>query len=252
MQSYKSKIITQERRCHLKLLLEKITLDPNQIILITKKESFYLQILNEALTHTSAQESINHERLEFLGDAVLRLSASEFIEKSYPSMSVGNRSALRAQLVSDKWLTKVGKEIEIEKVFIVGSKALKDSSALSTLQAEATEALIGALYECLNDIKVIERWLTPYWEKESSKVLADPHKQNPKSALQEWSQRQGLPIPMYELVEISQEHGNPKRFFCKVKVQTRPLAEGWGGSRKEAEKEAAKAALNKLDDLASN
>lgn len=74
-----------------------------------------LAILNEALTHTSAQEKINHERLEFLGDAVLRLAASEYIELNFPHMDVGERSALRAQLVSDRWLAEVGQRIGIEK-----------------------------------------------------------------------------------------------------------------------------------------
>jgi ribonuclease-3 len=56
--------------------------------------------LDEALTHTSAGLVIHHERLEFLGDAVLRLAASEFLERHYPQLSVGQSSALRAQLVT--------------------------------------------------------------------------------------------------------------------------------------------------------
>ena len=63
-----------------------------------------LQRLDEALTHTSAGLCLNHEKLEFLGDAVLRLAASEFLEQHYPNLSVGQSSALRAQLVSDRWL----------------------------------------------------------------------------------------------------------------------------------------------------
>ena len=60
-----------------------------------------LRIINEALTHSSMGKEINHEKLEFLGDAVLRLSASEFIENYFQRLSVGERSELRAQIVSD-------------------------------------------------------------------------------------------------------------------------------------------------------
>ena len=60
-----------------------------------------LRIINEALTHSSMSRDINHEKLEFLGDAVLRLSASEFIENNFQRLSVGERSELRAQIVND-------------------------------------------------------------------------------------------------------------------------------------------------------
>ena len=62
--------------------------------------------LEHALTHTSAGRAYNHEQLEFLGDAVLRLAASEFLEDSQPQLTVGERSRLRAQLVSDRWHMK--------------------------------------------------------------------------------------------------------------------------------------------------
>tara|TARA_B100000214_G_scaffold367456_1_gene337616 strand:+ start:121 stop:870 length:750 start_codon:yes stop_codon:yes gene_type:complete len=208
-----------------------------------------LMIINEALTHTSFNNSINHERLEFLGDAVLRLAATNFIEKRFFKMTVGEKSSLRSHLVSDKWLTKVGKELNIEKVFLVGKKAEHDLSALSTLQAEATEALIGAIYECLDNLNPIIQLLNKFWEIESKKVLADPHKYNPKSALQEWTQSNNLKIPIYLVEEISKEHGNPKRFVCEVKVSKDIYARGWGGSHKDAEKEAAKNVLKKITQL---
>ena len=58
---------------------------------------------NQALIHSSGDKSNNYEKLEFFGDAVLRLAASNFIDKKYPQMSVGERSELRAQIVSDEW-----------------------------------------------------------------------------------------------------------------------------------------------------
>ena len=245
-------IITSSRKKRLVELIEKMNIDRNSIEKIKEDHSDKINLLNEALTHTSSNSLINHERLEFLGDAVLRLAATEFIENNFPSMEVGNRSALRSQLVSDKWLAKVGKRMDIDKVFLLGNKASKDTSAIETFRSESTEALIGAIYECLQSLQPIHQWLTTYWEEESELVLANPHKNNFKSALQEWSQKRGLNLPEYEVNELSQEHGNPKRFFCKVHLDGEKLGQGWGGSRKDAEKKAAKNALDSMESRTEN
>ena len=79
--------------------------------IIKKQNNSVIKDFNQALTHSSNDKIINYEKLEFFGDAVLRLAASNFIEKKYPQMSVGERSELRAQIVSDEWLTKLGKKL---------------------------------------------------------------------------------------------------------------------------------------------
>tara|TARA_B100000700_G_C14869596_1_gene772747 strand:- start:83 stop:832 length:750 start_codon:yes stop_codon:yes gene_type:complete len=203
--------------------------------------------IHESLIHSSADSQINYEKLEFLGDAVLRLIASDFIKNKYPKLNVGERSELRSHLVSDQWLEQVGEKINIQNILIIGKKALKDTSAKATIKAEATEALIGALYESLAILEPISNWLTPFWEEKSKEVLTDPHKKNYKSALQEWSQSKGLSIPKYTTIEKDEKHGNLKRFFCNVYIKDRQIAEGWGKSIKQAEKDAAKQALKYLD-----
>ncbi len=204
-----------------------------------------LEHLDEALTHTSTGLSRHHEQLEFLGDAVLRLAASDFIESEHPQMPVGERSALRAQLVSDRWLADLGKAIGIELLLKLGSKASGDLAARATLRAEHCEALIGAIYRISGKVSPVQTWLTPYWRQTSRDVLADPHRGNSKSALQEWTQAQGLGLPSYICKEISQRHGDPRRFHCQVFIQDQssPTAEAWGGSRRQAEQRAANAAM---------
>ena len=202
-----------------------------------------LEHLNEALTHTSTGLARHHEQLEFLGDAVLRLAASDFIESEHPQMPVGERSALRAQLVSDRWLAELGTEIGIEVLLQVGSKASGDQAARRTLRAEHCEALIGAIYRITGKIRPVQAWLTPYWQQTTLEVLADPHRGNSKSALQEWTQAQGLGLPTYECAEVNKRHGDPRRFHCKLFIHDKQAAEAWGGSRRQAEQEAAKAAL---------
>ena len=213
----------------------------------TKKKIKNILYINESLTHSSASREINYENLEFLGDAVLRLVASDFIKNKYPCMQVGERSELRSHLVSDQWLEEVGKEIDIKSVLIIGKNALRDKSATATIQAEATEALIGALYESLTILEPIKDWLIPFWDDKSKEVLADPHRKNYKSALQELTQSKGLSIPIYKTIEIDKKHDNPKRFFCTVYIKNQSIAEGWGKSMKQAEKDAANKALKSLD-----
>ena len=77
--------------------------------IIRTQNILVIQDFNQAFIHSSEDKIENYEKLEFFGDAVLRLAASNFIEKKYPQMSVGERSELRAQIVSDDWLIKLGK-----------------------------------------------------------------------------------------------------------------------------------------------
>jgi len=209
-----------------------------------------LSLVEQALTHVSARRSKNFERLEFLGDAVLRLAATEFIDHHYPDLPVGSCSSLRAQLVSDRWLAQLGEQLQLDSLLVLGPKALGDAAAQATLQADATEALIGAIYSgCGNNLAPIHQWLTPHWQQTTSDVLAKPHLFNGKSILQELSQAEGLGLPNYITTEQSCRHGDPERFKSHVQVGKRLSAEGLGRSRKEAEQNAAAEAVHCLQEL---
>jgi len=206
-----------------------------------------LALVDQALTHISSGRARNLERLEFLGDAVLRLAATEFIDRHHADLAVGACSNLRAQLVSDRWLADVGSALGIDQHLLLGRHAQGDRSAESRLQADATEALIGALYSALGDLEAIHRWLIPHWRATAEVVLATPHQFGGKTALQEWSQGQGLGPPHHATEECSRQHGDPERFRCRVSIQDQDLAEAKGRSRKEAEQNAATAALQALE-----
>ena len=211
-----------------------------------------LNLVDEALIHVSAGQSKNFERLEFLGDAVLRLAATEFIDQHYPALPVGRCSSLRAQLVSDRWLAQLGEQLQLDSLLVLGPKALGDAAARATLQADATEALIGAIYSGSgNNLEPIHQWLTPHWQQTTAEVLATPHLFNGKSILQEWSQAEGLGLPDYTTTEQSTRHGDPERFKSHVQVGTRLSADGFGRSRKEAEQNAAAEAVQRLQDVGS-
>jgi ribonuclease-3 len=205
-----------------------------------------IENFNEALTHSSEDKKINYEKLEFFGDAVLRLAASDFIEKKYPQMSVGERSELRAQIVSDEWLTKLGKKIEIEKLIVKGPKALGDENSKDTIIAESTEALIGALFKCFNSINEVNLWLDDIWQEDAKIFLKAPYKFKSKTVLQEWCQSKGFDLPLYKITELSQKNGDPKRFSCEIFIEGLKESSAFGKSHKQAETNAARVLIEKF------
>ena len=214
--------------------------------MIRTKNISVIQNFNQAFIHSSEDKILNYEKLEFFGDAVLRLAASNFIEKKYPQMSVGERSELRAQIVSDEWLTKLGKKIDVEKLLIKGPKALGDENSKNTIIGEATEALIGAIYNSFNSIEEVNLWLDDIWEEDSKIFLQAPYKFKSKTALQEWCQSKGFDLPIYKIIEVSKKNGDPKRFFCDIFINGSKESSGFGKSHKQAETHAAKVLIEKL------
>tara|TARA_Y100000813_G_scaffold191484_1_gene168523 strand:+ start:112 stop:879 length:768 start_codon:yes stop_codon:yes gene_type:complete len=214
-------------------------------ILKTKNQS-KIENFHEALIHSSDNNIVNYEKLEFFGDAVLRLAASNFIDTNYMNMSVGDRSELRAQIVSDDWLTKLGKKINIDNVIIKGSKAIGDENSKDTIIAEATEALIGALYKCFNSIREINIWLDDIWIKESELFLRAPYRFNAKSALQEWCQSKGFDLPTYKIQEVSKNNSKLKRFSCEIYINGSKESSSFGKSHKKAEKDAARILIERF------
>lgn len=225
--------------------------------------------IDEALCHSSLGEPRNHERLEFLGDAVLRLAATEFLRREHGGLRVGEQSALRGQLVSDRWLAALAQTSGVDRVARLGPMAGGDAAGRATVMAESTEALLGGIYLAwggpAGGLEPLIRWLTPHWRETAAAVLADPHRQNWKSALQEWSQGQGFGLPRYSCEEKSMAHGDPQRFFCTVTFNSgpprqpanpgagqgrvssaAPPGQGWGGSRRQAEQAAARDCLRSV------
>ena len=160
-------------------------------------------------------------------------------------MSVGKRSELRSQIVSDEWLIKVGKKIDIDKVIIKGSKALGDENSKNTIIGEATEALIGALYKCFNSIQEVNLWLDDIWEQDSEIFLKTPYKFKSKTVLQEWCQSKGFDLPVYKIIEVSKINGDPKRFSCDIYIEGIRESSALGKSHKQAETNAARVLIEK-------
>lgn len=209
-----------------------------------------LQPLHTALTHTSAGLEVNHEELEFLGDAVLRLACAEFLEQNHPNLSVGERSAFRAQLVSDRWLAELAAELQLDGLIKQGSATAADTTARATVRAECCEALVGAVYLAWGGadggLHAVRQWLDPQWQRSCLELASDPHRHNWKSALQELTQAQQAGLPSYSTTEENSNHGDQRRFRSVVSVNAKEQGCGWGPSRRLAEQDAAREALEQL------
>jgi ribonuclease-3 len=181
---------------------------------------------------------------------VLRLVCAEFLEDRNPALAVGERSSLRAQLVSDRWLAELAQRLELNSLIHKGSSAISDRAAQATIGAECCEALVGAIYVCWGGsqggLDAVRRWLDPHWQRSCLELEADPHLHNWKSALQEWSQATLGELPRYQNEERNRSHGNPERFISRVFFAQKQYGQGAGPSRRDAEQQAAKAALAKI------
>ncbi len=196
-------------------------------------------LLDQALTHASASTQRNNERLEFMGDAVLRLAAAEFLMERYPNATVGELSALRSHLVSDQTLTKIAEELELERFLQVSSAAAGDLAARPTRLADALEAILAVLYLSTASLKLVRPWLDPHLISRVESLIQNPAQHNPKTALQELIQKHYKSLPEYRTLEVSTAHGDPERFQSEVWFREQHLGTGRGASRKSAEQAAA-------------
>lgn len=197
-----------------------------------------------ALTHPSYTKEqnlpydTNYERLEFLGDAVLKLIASDILFNLYPDYTEGNLSKIRSIVVSDNILSQIAHEIGLCDLIILANHEKKQGLAnLESVCACAFEAVLGAYYldnkfEYL--IPYLKRVLMPYIED----VDKNFEKFNAKALLQEYTQSLTKEIPVYRLVaETGPDHN--KIFTIEVLYKNDVIASGSGKTKKEAEQHAA-------------
>ncbi len=196
-------------------------------------------LLRQALTHPSLGHGHN-QRLEFLGDAVLELCVSEQIYKKHPEMQEGAMTRLRQKLVREEKLAQAAREIKLgEQLLMDRSCALTGGRDNPSVLCDAFEAVLAAVY------------LDGGLEEARAMVLrligdcAESGENDPKSALQEYLQGKGRPMPVYETLS---EEGPPhdRIFTAAVLVDGKETARGKGTSKKRAEQEAAFAALRRI------
>ncbi len=201
-------------------------------------------LLRRALTHASVrsqrEKSDDNERLEFLGDRVLALGIAELLVEMDPEATEGELARRFNRLVRREACARVARDLDLGDALILStSEADSGGRNKDTILADACEALLGAMFvEAGFDVaRNVVRQLWMPLIGDAPRGTADP-----KSALQEWAQGQGLPLPEY--VEIGRDGpDHAPRFTAQVRVGRHSPAEGVGASKRAAEQAAATALL---------
>lgn len=221
------------------------------------------ELLDRALTHSSAIPELrgateeagialqptDNERLEFLGDAVLELLASEYLLANFPEWSEGQLSKSRARIVNASSLEAAARRLRLGEHLRLGRGEEKTGGReKQTLLADAFEAVVAAVYldSGLGAARsVLRRVLFEQALEERGERISESDR---KSALQEFLQARGQPPAEYRLAgESGPDH--QKLFQIEVWINGECMARGEGSTKKEAEQRAARLALEQLEQM---
>ena len=208
--------------------------------------------LDQALTHKSFIYETNHpekganEVLEFLGDSVLNLAVSYLLFLKSPDAQEGTLSMMRSQLVKRSSLAFLSKELQLEGYLLLGkSQQLNGGTQKSSILANTYEALVGAIFMDSGfdqALDVVKGHFETYLQTNTPPELFNDF----KSLLQIYSQQFHGVSPQYRVMnESGPDHD--KRFQASVIIGDEVKGLGWGKSKKEAEREAAKNAMEEMN-----
>ena len=210
-----------------------------------------LGLLTEALTHRSylnehrEYTGSHNERLEFLGDAVLELAATDFLFKKFPTKPEGELTAYRASLVNTVSLAETSQALGVNTYLLLSKGESKDTGrARDVILADAFEAIIGAVY-LDQGFAAAEAFIAKNLYGKIDEVIKNRSYQDAKSRFQEIAQEKQSATPSYETFsEVGPDHD--KRFTVGVFIGSSEIARGEGQSKQEAEQSAAEAGLDKM------
>ena len=207
-----------------------------------------ITLLQNALTHSSYANEHWHdslksnERLEFLGDSILGMVVAQYLYQNFPTRPEGELTRMRADMVCEQALAAIANRLELGQHLLLGHGEEQGGRSRSSILADAVESVIAASFlDGGMDAarKIIDRF-----------VLCDVpvtrmHNADYKTALQEQVQKKKNQVISYTLVGQSGPDHN-KRFTVAVSVNGTVVGQGEGSSKKRAEQDAARAAMEKL------
>lgn len=203
-------------------------------------------LLTRSMTHSSyahEHHTISNERLEYIGDAVLDLIIADYLYRKDAHATEGVMTKTRAQYVNEKALVVYAKKAHLDRYLMLGIGEEKSGGRMrDALLADAFEAFLGAIFldKGLSEVyKVTEAIVIPELENPQSEIYQDY-----KSELQEMVQSDHRQLSYQVFKEEGPSHN--KRFFVRVYMETILMGEGEGTTKKQAEQNAAKKALDKL------
>lgn len=203
-----------------------------------------------ALTHRSCGKR-NNERLEFLGDSILNFVIAEDLYARFPEAREGDLSRLRAGQVKGETLAEIARELGFGDYLRLGSGELKSGGyRRDSILADSVEAVIGAIY-LDSDMDTVRAYILSWYQERLDKIDLKKTQKDSKTRLQEFLQSRRHALPEYELVKVEGEaHNQTFYILCHVALWDQPT-QGVGNSRRQAEQEAARAALEKLQEKTS-
>lgn len=209
------------------------------------------KLFEKALTHSSYTRendlsiTENYERLEFLGDAVLKLCISEILYKQYENYAEGELTKIRSIVVSDTTLAAIAEKIGLSELIILGKQEERTGGRdRKSILACAFESILGA-YFLENQYNKISEFLQKVLKENITDVDKNFEKFNAKAVLQEYTQSINKTTPAYVVIqEKGPEHD--KVFSVEVSFNNEVVAQGSGKTKKEAEQDAAFKACKKL------
>lgn len=214
-----------------------------------------LELLNQAFIHTSyTNESglsaeLSYEKLEFYGDAVLKLVVSDFLYNEFPSYTEGTLTKLRAEVVSDKNIFNYALSLGFEDLILLGRNEKKQGGAKKeSILACAYEALLGAIFIEYKDLgyKKAYDFLKENFFLDIISIEKKLTTLNPKAILQEYTQGINHKLPEYRIIK-EEGKAHDKTFFVEVTFNDEVIGVGCAKSIKNAQQEAAKDAIKKLN-----
>ncbi len=205
-------------------------------------ELFQRALTHKSIAHNSAE--LSNERLEFLGDAILDSVIAEMLFRRYPEEDEGHLTKIKSKIVSRRTLSLIGEEMQIGKVLRYNKGR---SIKMATIEGNAFEALIGALYldagyqraqESINN-HILRKYI------DLNQILEEEI--DFKSKLFIWSQKNHLPLEFEVLEEVNQ--GASWNYLVRVMINNQEFGRGSGSSKKKAEQAAAKETLELMGEV---
>jgi ribonuclease-3 len=200
------------------------------------------ELLTQALTHRS-MGGAHYERLEFLGDSLLGMFIAEALFNQFPKASEGDLSRMRATLVRGQTLAELAREFELGDHLLLGPGELKSGGfRRDSILADAVEAIIAAAY-IDSGVDACKNLVLSWYASRLQQIEPGNNQKDPKTQLQEWLQGRRLPLPVYEVLEVTgQAHNQKFTMSCQVEgVEQQSV--GSGTSRRKAEQDAAQKTL---------
>ncbi len=208
------------------------------------------ELLGTALRHSSACERRvdSNERLEFLGDAVLDIVICEELFRRFPQYLEGDLTILKSAVVSGRSCARVTRKLELQPFLRVGKGITERREVPDSLSAAMLEAIIGAIY-LDGGLERARKFVLRHFEPLIKLASEDQYHRDYKSMLQQHAQGELGVVLSYELLdEKGPDHAKAFEVGVSMVIEgkTRRFTPVWGISKKEAEQEAAKRALEEL------